>query len=102
MGIGVILIGLASVIVGQAIFGQKFIWIAALAVIFGSVIYRLVIQLALDAGLEVNDMKLISAVLVVLALILPQWKGFGKFAQRIRIRGKSVEPKETNEVSVDA
>ena len=97
MGIGVILIGLASVIVGQAIFGQKFIWIAALAVVFGSVVYRLVIQLALNAGLEVNDMKLISAVLVVVALILPQWKGFGKFANRIRIRGKAVQPNGVKE-----
>lgn len=94
MGIGVILIGLASVIVGQAIFGQKFIWIAALAVIAGSVIYRLVIQLALELGLEVQDMKLISAVLVVIALILPQWKGFSKFANRIRITGKPVAPLE--------
>ncbi len=94
MGIGVILIGLASVIVGQAIFGQKAIWIACIAVVFGSVIYRLVIQLALNAGLEVNDMKLISAVLVVVALILPQWKGFSKFANRIRINGKAVAPKE--------
>ena len=99
MGIGVILIGLASVIVGQAIFGQKFIWLAALAVVFGSVIYRLVIQLALNAGLEVNDMKLISAVLVVVALILPQWKGFAKFGNRIRINGKNAskeEPVKTN------
>jgi putative ABC transport system permease protein len=94
MGIGVILIGLASVIVGQAIFGQRFIWLAALAVVFGSVVYRLVIQLALNAGLEVNDMKLISAVLVVVALILPQWRGFSKFANRIRINGKSVAPME--------
>ncbi|EMQ99724.1 ABC transporter permease [Paeniglutamicibacter gangotriensis] len=97
MGIGVILIGLASVIVGQAIFGQKFIWIAALAVVFGSVVYRLVIQVALNAGLEVTDMKLISAVLVVLALILPQWKGFSKFANRIRIRGKDAPATEVKE-----
>ncbi|GAA3323382.1 MULTISPECIES: ABC transporter permease [Paeniglutamicibacter] len=102
MGIGVILIGLASVIVGQAIFGQKFIWIAALAVVFGSVAYRLVIQLALNAGLEVNDMKLISAVLVVIALLLPQWKGFGKFANRISIRSKSVTTDDKKEVGVDA
>ncbi|MET0870903.1 MAG: ABC transporter permease, partial [Paeniglutamicibacter terrestris] len=102
MGIGVILIGLASVIVGQAIFGQRFIWIAALAVVLGSVIYRLVIQLALNAGLEVNDMKLISAVLVVIALILPQWKGFSKFANRIRIRGKATTNQEIKEVGIDA
>ena len=84
MGIGLILIGLASVIVGQAIFTQRFIWLAAIAVVFGAVIYRLVIQLALSAGLEVNDMKLISAVLVVVALLLPKWKGFQKIVKSFK------------------
>ncbi|WP_313812209.1 ABC transporter permease [Glutamicibacter sp.] len=84
MGIGVILIGLASVIVGQAIFTQRHIWLAALAVVIGAVIYRLVIQFALGAGLEVNDMKLISAVLVVLALLLPKWKGFQKLTKSFK------------------
>lgn len=76
MGIGLILAGLASVIIGQAIFGSRVIIVASLAVVFGSVLYRVVIQLALQAGLNPNDMKLISAVLVVVALVLPQWKVF--------------------------
>jgi putative tryptophan/tyrosine transport system permease protein len=76
MGIGLILVGLASVIIGQAVFGGRLIMIATLAVVLGSVLYRIVIQLALMAGLDPNDMKLISAVLVVVALILPQWKLF--------------------------
>lgn len=76
MGIGLILAGLASVIIGQAIFGAGTIVIASLAVVLGSVLYRVVIQLALNAGLNPNDMKLISAVLVVLALVVPQWKVF--------------------------
>ncbi|WP_461635251.1 ABC transporter permease [Glutamicibacter soli] len=84
MGIGVILIGLASVIVGQAILTQRYIWLAALAVVIGAVLYRLVIQLALVAGLEVNDMKLISAVLVVIALLLPKWKGFQKIVKSFK------------------
>ncbi len=74
MGIGIIVAGLASVIVGQAIFGMTAVWQAILAVVAGSVIYRVVIQLALGAEwFTANDMKLISAVLVVLALVLPQW-----------------------------
>ncbi|WP_309082079.1 ABC transporter permease [Zhihengliuella sp.] len=88
MGIGLILIGLASVIVGQAIFSQRYIWLAALAVVFGAVIYRVVIQFALNAGLEVNDMKLISAILVVLALVLPQMKAFGALGRRLRITSR--------------
>ena len=76
MGIGLILAGLASVIIGQAIFGSRVIIVATLAVVLGSVLYRVVIQLALQAGLNPNDMKLISAVLVVIALVLPQLKVF--------------------------
>ncbi|MGH3652538.1 ABC transporter permease [Glutamicibacter sp.] len=94
MGIGLILIGLASVIVGQAIFTQRYIWLAAIAVVFGAVIYRLVIQMALSAGLEVNDMKLISAVLVVVALLLPKWKGFQRIIKNFKRTPAAVETKE--------
>ena len=76
MGIGLIVAGLASVIIGQAVFGTRVIVIATGAVVLGSVLYRVVIQVALGVGLDPNDMKLISAVLVVLALVLPQWGGF--------------------------
>ena len=84
MGIGLILVGLASVIVGQAIFGQRTVFMATLAVIVGAVLYRIIIQLALNAGLNPNDMKLISALLVVLALLLPR---FG-FAKRLSLRSR--------------
>jgi putative ABC transport system permease protein len=82
MGIGLILVGLASVIVGQAIFGSRTVIQATLAVILGAVVYRLAIQLALNVGLNPNDMKLMSAILVVAALLLPQWKGFSKLSLR--------------------
>lgn len=49
MGIGLILVGLASVIVGQAIFGTRVVIQATMAVVLGAVIYRLAIQLALNA-----------------------------------------------------
>lgn len=84
MGIGLIVAGLASVIVGQAIFGMTAVWQAVLAAALGSIIYRAVIQAALSVGLNPNDMKLISAVLVVLALVLPQWKPL----KQLRIRRK--------------
>lgn len=84
MGIGLIVAGLASVIVGQAIFGMTAVWQAVLAAILGSVIYRIVIQAALGAGLEPNDMKLISAVLVVVALVVPQWGVLKKMRMRRR------------------
>ncbi|WP_047689833.1 ABC transporter permease [Kocuria sp. ZOR0020] len=80
MGIGLILVGLASVIVGQAIFGNRVVIQATLAVVLGAVLYRLAIQFALNAGLNPNDMKLLSALLVIVALLLPQWSGFRKIA----------------------
>ncbi len=86
MGIGLIVAGLASVIIGQALLGRSGIAIAASAVVLGSIMYRVVIQLALMAGLNPNDMKLISAVLVVLALVLPQWRGFARMGGVMRNR----------------
>ena len=76
MGIGLIIAGLASVILGQAVFGSRVIVISTLAVALGSVLYRVTIQIALQVGLDPNDMKLVSAVLVVIALVLPKWGAF--------------------------
>ena len=84
MGIGLIIAGLASVIIGQAIFGATAVWQSVLAAVLGSVIYRVLIQAALGAGLNPNDTKIISAVLVVVALVLPQWSVLKKMRQRRR------------------
>jgi len=81
MGIGTIVAGLASVIIGQAIFGDWPVWRAALAAVAGSVIYRVVIQVALALGLKANDMKIISAVLVIAALLLPRLPVFQRLAR---------------------
>ena len=84
MGIGLILVGLASVIMGQAIFGQRFLWLAVYAVIVGAVLYRIIIFLALQVGLDPNDMKLITALLVIVALLVPRWKGLtSKFNRKL-------------------
>ena len=91
MGIGMIVAGLASVIIGQALIGRLNVLRAASAVVVGSVLYRVVIQIALSAGLNPNDMKLISAVLVVLALVLPQWRVFHKVPAAFRRRPGQAE-----------
>ena len=49
-------------------------WIAVGAVVVGSIVYRLIIFAALRVGLDPNDMKAVSAVLVVIAMLVPQWK----------------------------
>lgn len=73
MGIGMIIIGLASVIIGEALFGTKTIARATLAIILGAIIYRIVVTLALRSKfLETGDMKLITAALVIIALVTPK------------------------------
>jgi putative tryptophan/tyrosine transport system permease protein len=73
MGIGMIVIGLASVIIGEALFGKKTIAIATIAVIGGAIVYRIVVTLALRVDfLEAGDMKLITAFIVVIALVAPK------------------------------
>ncbi|MHA6250574.1 ABC transporter permease [Oceanobacillus sp. CAU 1775] len=73
MGIGLIVIGLASVIIGEALFGTKTIARATLAVIGGAIIYRMIVTLALRVDfLDAGDMKLITAIIVIIALISPK------------------------------
>lgn len=71
MGIGMIIIGLASVIIGETVFKSVDIRWATLAVIGGSIVYRTVITLALRMNLNPNDLKLITALLVIIALGAP-------------------------------
>lgn len=77
MGRGAIVIGLAAVIIGEVIFGKIFKNFAMrlLAVVFGGVIYYFVITLVLRMGLNANDLKLFSALVVALFLAIPYWKG---------------------------
>ncbi|MFO1444938.1 ABC transporter permease [Bacillus sp. Bva_UNVM-123] len=73
MGIGMIIIGLASVIIGEALFGTKTIARTTVAVIGGAIIYRIVVTLALRVDfLKPGDMKLITATIVILALVMPK------------------------------
>ena len=71
MGIGMVIIGLASVIIGEAVFGASNLLRRLAAVILGSVLYRLAIALALELGMPPTDLKLISAVIVCAALSMP-------------------------------
>ncbi|AIG27085.1 MULTISPECIES: ABC transporter permease [Brevibacillus] len=85
MGIGMIVIGLASVIIGEVLFGTKSIMRLTLAVILGSIVYRLVIAFALRQGFLASDMKLITAIIVIIALILPNiMKGVWKIGRTVK------------------
>lgn len=72
MGIGTIVIGLASIIIGEVIFGKRFgFWWCLLGVVLGSVIYRMIIAIVLQLGMKTQDLKLLSAVVVAVALSVP-------------------------------
>ncbi|PLX42322.1 MAG: ABC transporter permease [Hyphomicrobiales bacterium] len=74
LGVGVIVVGLAAVIGGEALISPKTLFRATLACIVGSILYRLAVAAALNAdfiGLKAQDLNLITAVLVVLAMVLP-------------------------------
>lgn len=74
MGVGMIVIGLATVIIGEVVFGSRTIYRVTIAVVGGAIIYRFVVAGALYFQiLDTNDMKLITAILVILALTLPRF-----------------------------
>jgi putative ABC transport system permease protein len=70
MGVGMVVIGLASVIIGEVIFGTSNLLRRLIAVALGAVVYRLILAIALEFGMQAGDMKLVSAVIVILALTL--------------------------------
>ena len=87
MGIGMIVWGLASVIIGEALVGTPQTGMAIIAAVMGSVLFRLLVAIALRLGLDPNDLKLITAAFVFVALILPRtlktiqrWKARGSYA----------------------
>jgi len=74
MGIGMIIIGLASVIIGEVVFSDRIITLATISVIGGSLLYRLAITAALRLGFAPTDLKIVTALLVVIALGAPTLK----------------------------
>lgn len=71
MGTGTIVIGLASVIIGEVLFGHSSIIRSLFAVVLGSILYRIIIAFVLSKGLVPTDLKLLSSVLLAVCLSLP-------------------------------
>lgn len=71
MGIGMVVWGLASVIIGRALVGSDSLGLALMGTVLGSVLFRLIIAVALRWGLNPNDLKLVTAIFVFVALVLP-------------------------------
>jgi putative ABC transport system permease protein len=80
MGIGMIVWGLASVIIGEALTSSRTLGLTIMGAIMGSVLFRLLVAIALRWGLNPNDLKLITAFFVFAALVLPGF--FAKLNRR--------------------
>ena len=88
MARGAIVIGLAAVIIGEVVFGKLFrsFWGKLICVALGAVIYYLVMQIVLWLGLNTNDLKMLTALVVAVFLAVPYWKGLA-VQKKIRKRG---------------
>lgn len=103
MGVGMIVIGLASVIIGETLFGSRTVVIATFSVVLGSIVYRLVVALALQVRwLDASDLKLITAVIVIIALILPMIRGTYKQRAIARKRSEELQLSGSSGGSTDA
>ena len=76
MGIGSIVIGLASVIIGEVLFGKKNFYVRLLSLALGAITYRIIIAVVLRLGMPANDLKLFTAITVAVALSLPVFRSY--------------------------
>lgn len=83
MGIGMVVWGLASVIIGEALVGSSSLGLLITGAIMGSILFRLLVAIALRWGLNPNDLKLITACFVFAALVLPA------FARKLKFKTKA-------------
>lgn len=87
MGIGTIVIGLAAVIIGETLVPARSLVITTLACILGAILYRFFIALALNIdfiGLKAQDLNLVTAVLVGVALLMPAYRQKARKARQLR------------------
>lgn len=102
MGQGTIVIGLASIIIGEVIFGKHFsFWYTLVSVIFGSIIYRIIIAIVLQLGLKSTDLKLFTALIVAFALFVPVAKERMQSRRSSPIPGVSLDDKEMPHDEID-
>ena len=80
MGVGMVVLGIASVIIGESLIGTRAVGLLITGTVMGSVLFRLLVAIALRWGLSPNDLKLITAVFVFAALVMPN------LARRLRTR----------------
>ena len=85
MGTGTIVIGLASIVIGEALFGKRFSFAYKLmSVVVGSIIYRIIIAVVLQLGLNTDDMKLLTGVIVAVALSVPELRKQSQIRRKMK------------------
>ncbi|CAH1855817.1 ABC transporter permease [Convivina praedatoris] len=89
MGIGTIVIALASIIIGEVVFGNLTLNERLIAVIMGSIFYRLVLLGVLQLGFSTNDLNLISSIILATAMILPQLRKYFKLESMMKKGGSN-------------
>jgi len=85
MGIGMVVLGIASVIIGEALVGSRAVGLLITGTVIGSVLFRLLVAIALRWGLSPNDLKLITAIFVFAALVVP---GLGRRYREGRMKSR--------------
>jgi putative ABC transport system permease protein len=91
MGIGMVVWGLASVIIGEALVGSGHLGLTVVGVVMGSILFRQMVAIALRAGLNPTDLKLITSLFVFVALVLPML--LSQLRDYTARRGAAVMPK---------
>jgi putative ABC transport system permease protein len=92
MGIGMVVLGIASVIIGEALVGSRAVGLLIIGTVMGSVLFRLLVAIALRWGLSPNDLKLITAVFVFAALVVPD---LGRRYKASRERSRQINSAKT-------
>ncbi|KRO03783.1 ribose xylose arabinose galactoside ABC-type transporter permease [Levilactobacillus paucivorans] len=84
MGIGIIVIALASIIIGEVAFGDLTLNQRLVAVTLGSILYRFVLLIVLKLGFQANDLNLISAIILAVCMMLPVFKNVLNFKHLLK------------------
>ncbi|MDN5494713.1 MAG: ABC transporter permease [Lactococcus raffinolactis] len=85
-GIGVIVIGLASIIIGEVFFGNVSLFERLFAIVIGSIFYQFLILAVIKLGFNTNYLKLFSAIVLAICLMIPTFKD--KFFKRVKLNAK--------------
>lgn len=94
MGVGMVVLGIASVIIGESLVGTRAVGLLITGTVMGSVLFRLLVAIALRWGLNPNDLKFITAVFVFAALVMPN------LVRRLKIRRPTL-PKTAEAYAAD-